>query len=165
MPLSEHEQRVLQQMEKALYAEDPRLATTLKSTASRTGHGLDRRRAATGVLIAIGGLALVLVGVMSQMIWVGAIGFLAMVLGGAWAARPAHDGAATLTSVGPDGKPRGGPARGGPRRGGPARGGPRRGGPGRGGGPGPKTPRTPKGGTFMDRMEQQWGRRKEQGPF
>lgn len=155
MPLSEHEQRVLQQMEKALYAEDPRLATTLKSTASRTGHGLDRRRAATGVLIAIGGLALVLVGVMSQMIWVGAIGFLAMVLGGAWAARPAHDGAATLTSVGPDGKPRGGPARGGPRRGGP----------GRGGGPGSKTPRTPKGGTFMDRMEQQWDRRKEQGPF
>lgn len=148
MPLSEHEQRVLQQMEKALYAEDPRLATTLKSTASRTGHGLDRRRMALGVLIAIGGLALVLVGVMSQMIWVGALGFLAMVLGGAWAAKPGHGGP-TLTSVGPDGKPRGG---------GPGRG-------GGGGGRGPKSPRGPKGGSFMDRMEQQWDRRKEQGPL
>ncbi|HSP60020.1 MAG TPA: DUF3040 domain-containing protein [Ornithinimicrobium sp.] len=156
MPLSEHEQRVLQQMEKALYAEDPRLATTLKSTASRTGHGLDRRRVALGVLVAIGGLALVLVGVMSQMIWVGAIGFLAMVLGGAWAAKPGHTGGATLTSVGPDGKPRGGPGRGGPGRGGPG---------GGGGGRGPKPPRAPKGGSFMDRMEQQWDRRKEQGPF
>ncbi|MGC5583655.1 DUF3040 domain-containing protein [Ornithinimicrobium sp. W1679] len=156
MPLSEHEQRVLQQMEKALYAEDPRLATTLKSTASGPGHGLDRRRLALGVLVAVGGLALVLVGVMSQMIWVGAIGFLAMVLGGAWAATPGHHGP-TLTSVGPDGRPRGG----GPRRGG--RGGD--GGGGGGGGRGPKAPRGPKGGSFMDRMEQQWDRRKEQGPF
>ncbi|MFB9732278.1 DUF3040 domain-containing protein [Ornithinimicrobium kibberense] len=156
MPLSEHEQRVLQQMEKALYAEDPRLATTLKSTASRGGgRGLDRRRMALGVLAAVGGLALVVVGVMSQMIWVGAVGFLAMVLGGAWAATPGHAAGPTLTAVGPDGRPRGG---------GPGRGG-RGGGGGGGGGRGPKAPRGPKGGSFMDRMEQQWDRRKEQGPF
>ena len=89
MPLSEHEQRVLEQMEKALYAEDPRLATQLKRTATTGGPaGLDRRRLAVGVLVALAGLALVVVGVMSQQIWVGAIGFLAMVLGGAWAATP-----------------------------------------------------------------------------
>ena len=30
MPLSEHEQRLLEQMERALYAEDPKLASTLR---------------------------------------------------------------------------------------------------------------------------------------
>ena len=54
MPLSEHEQRVLEQMEKALYAEDPRLATQLKRTAATGGPaGLDRRRLAVGVLLAL----------------------------------------------------------------------------------------------------------------
>ena len=50
VPLSEHEQRVLEQMEQALYAEDPRFATSLvgKSEARQR-----RRRAALGLLIAI----------------------------------------------------------------------------------------------------------------
>ncbi len=147
MPLSEHEQRVLAQMEQALYAEDPRLASTLKSTASAAGHGLDRRRIAIGVLGAVVGLALVVLGVMSQMIWVGAVGFLLMVLGGAWAAKP--HGRPSLGVVGADG-----------RRRGPGGG---RGGGGGGGGRGPKGPR-PTGGGFMERMEQQWDKRKEQGP-
>ena len=154
MPLSEHEQRVLEQMEQALYAEDPRLATTLKSTAAQA-HGIDRRRIALGVLIALGGLALVLTGVMTQMIWIGAVGFLAMVLGGAWAAKPSRSGRPHLGVVGPDGKPRR-PAGGG--------GGNSGGGGGRGG-RGPKPPRAPRDGGFMQRMEQQWDRRKEQGPF
>lgn len=144
MPLSEHEQRVLAQMEKALYAEDPRLASTLKSSASAAGHGLDRRRVALGVLGAVVGLALVVVGVMSHMIWVGAVGFLLMVLGGAWAAKP--QGRPRLGVVGSDGKRRG------------------PGGGGGGGGARPKGPR-PSGGGFMERMEQQWDKRREQGPF
>ena len=41
--------------------------------------GLDRRRLALGILVALAGLALVVVGVMSSLIWVGALGFLAMV--------------------------------------------------------------------------------------
>lgn len=148
MPLSEHEQRVLAQMEKALYAEDPRLASTLKSTATAAGHGLDRRRIAIGVLGAVVGLALVVLGVMSQMIWVGAVGFLLMVLGGAWAAKP--HGRPHLGVVGSDGKRRG---PGGGRGGG-------------GGGRGPKGPRPSSGGgSFMDRMEQQWDKRREQGPY
>lgn len=145
MPLSEHEQRVLAQMEKALYAEDPRLASTLKSTASAAGHGLDRRRVAIGVLGAIAGLALVVLGVMSQMIWVGAVGFLLMVLGGAWAAKP--QGRPTLGVVGANGKRRG------PNGG------------GGGGGSRPKGPRPAGGGSFMDRMEQQWDKRREQGNY
>ncbi|WP_122260669.1 DUF3040 domain-containing protein [Ornithinimicrobium cerasi] len=152
MPLSEHEQRVLEQMEQALYAEDPRLASTLKSTASG-GAGVERRRLVIGVLVALGGLALVLVGVMTQMIWIGAVGFLAMVLGGAWAATPGRHGRPRLGVVGADGQP---------RRSGPS------GGAGGGGGTGPRRPRRPSSGGgaggFMQRMEQQWDRRKEQGP-
>jgi hypothetical protein len=153
VPLSEHEQRVLEQMEQALYAEDPRLASTLKSTASG-GAGVERRRLVIGVLVALGGLGLVLVGVMTQQIWIGAIGFLAMVLGGAWAATPGRHGRPRLGVVGADGQP---------RRSGPAGRAP---GGGRGGG-GPRRPRRPSGGNgggFMQRMEQQWDRRKEQGP-
>ncbi|SOC51620.1 DUF3040 domain-containing protein [Ornithinimicrobium cerasi] len=152
MPLSEHEQRVLEQMEQALYAEDPRLASTLKSTASG-GAAVERRRLVIGVLVALGGLALVLVGVMTQMIWIGAVGFLAMVLGGAWAATPGRHGRPRLGVVGADGQP---------RRSGPS------GGAGGGGGTGPRRPRRPSSGGgaggFMQRMEQQWDRRKEQGP-
>lgn len=146
MPLSEHEQRVLQQMEKALYAEDPRLASTLKSSA-RAGHALDRRRVVLGVVGALAGLALVVLGVMSQTIWVGAIGFLLMVLGGAWAAKP-------------QARPRSGAGGGRPRGGGHGGGG------GRGGGGGGGRPATPRpSGTFMERMEQQWDKRREQGPY
>ncbi len=144
MPLSEHEQRVLQQMEKALYAEDPRLASTLKSSVRGAGHGLDRRRVALGVVGALVGLGLVVLGVMSQMIWVGAIGFLLMVLGGAWAAKP--QGRRRRNAQGGN-HPGGGGGRGG----------------GGGGGGRPVSPRPT--GTFMERMEQQWDKRREQGPY
>jgi hypothetical protein len=36
MPLSENEQRMLEQMERALYAEDPKFATQLKGSDART---------------------------------------------------------------------------------------------------------------------------------
>ena len=45
MPLSEHEQRLLEQMERALYAEDPKLASTLRGADLRAHH---RRRVALG---------------------------------------------------------------------------------------------------------------------
>ena len=47
MPLSEHEQRLLEQMERALYAEDPKFASSLRSSGPRPGI---RRSAVTGVL-------------------------------------------------------------------------------------------------------------------
>ena len=136
MPLSEHEQRVLEQMEKALYAEDPRLATQLKRTAATGGPaGLDRRRLAVGVLLALAGLALVVVGVMSQLSWVGASGCLAMVLGGAWAATPtSRPRLGVVGTTGTVSRPAG------------------------------KGHRTRSTGSFMNRMEQQWDKRKEQGP-
>lgn len=146
MPLSEHEQRVLEQMEQALYAEDPRLASQLKRPTTGTGPStLDRRRIAVGILVAIAGLALVVLGVIFQQtwpgaLWIGAIGFLAMVLGGAWAASPGRRGPVGV--VRPDGTTGARPA---------------------GGRPAGGRPRQPRSGSFMERMEQQWDRRRENG--
>ena len=54
MPLSEHEQRLLEQMERALHAEDPKLASTLQG--SRLRRRLRQRLlvAAVGVLAGAG---------------------------------------------------------------------------------------------------------------
>ena len=51
--------RLLEQMEKALYAEDPKFATSLRSTP---GARAARGRAALGVLGVLGGLGLLIVG-------------------------------------------------------------------------------------------------------
>lgn len=60
MPLSDHEQRLLEQIEQALYAEDPKFAT---SVASRKMRSHPRRKLVLAVFGAIAGLALVAVGV------------------------------------------------------------------------------------------------------
>ena len=78
MPLSEHEQRLLEQMERALYAEDPKFASSLRSAGPRTG---GRRRAAVGVLTALVGVGLLITGAATSLIAVGVAGFLAMLLG------------------------------------------------------------------------------------
>ncbi|WP_405013749.1 DUF3040 domain-containing protein [Kitasatospora sp. NBC_01539] len=75
MPLSEHEQRLLEQMERALYAEDPKFASALEGTGLRT---YTRRRvylAAAGFVV---GIALLMGGMVAQQIWVSVIGFLVM---------------------------------------------------------------------------------------
>jgi len=97
VPLSEHEQKVLQAMEQALYAEDPRFATHI------TNHGLHpgKRRIIVGVFGVVVGLALVLLAALNSLIWLGAIGFALMVAGGAWAFTPAKK--SVLGAVGPDG--------------------------------------------------------------
>ena len=84
MPLSEHEQRLLDQIERALYQEDPKFASTVKSTDLRTHMRRRLRRAAfvlvlgfalllTG-LIGFGGSALgTVVGVAGFVVMVGAL--------------------------------------------------------------------------------------------
>lgn len=78
MPLSEHEQRLLEQMEKALYAEDPKFATTLRSAP---GARAARGRAALGVLAFLAGLGLLIAGVATDLAALGVVGFLAMLVG------------------------------------------------------------------------------------
>lgn len=75
MPLSEHEQRLLEQMERALYAEDPKLASTLRGADPRRHH---RRRVAIGVMGLIAGLVLLLVGVVLPQVAISVVGFLLM---------------------------------------------------------------------------------------
>ncbi len=75
MPLSEHEQRLLEQMERALYAEDPKLASTLRGADPRRHH---RRRVAIGVIGLIVGLVLLLVGVVIPQVAISVVGFLLM---------------------------------------------------------------------------------------
>lgn len=75
MPLSEEELRLLEQMERALVAEDPKLASTLR------GSGLLRRARRQLILSGIGfilGIAMLMSGVVFQITVVGIIGFVVM---------------------------------------------------------------------------------------
>lgn len=88
MPLSEHEQRMLEQLEQALAEEDPKFASSMEGT--RRG-GPTRLRWVIGVTGVVVGLALVLVGINTTM-WVGAAGFAVMVAAVAFALTPPRRG-------------------------------------------------------------------------
>src|SRR3954453_21251021 len=76
VPLSEHEQRLLDQIERALYQEDPKFASTVRSTDLRT-HMKRRLRRAAFVLAL--GFVVMMVGLVSNMWAVGVAGFAVMV--------------------------------------------------------------------------------------
>jgi DUF3040 family protein len=84
MPLSEHEQRMLDQIERALIAEDPKFASTVR--AGRLGRPARRRRL-QGLVLFLLGLVLLIVGVAVHSIWlsnvpiVSVVGFLVMLVG------------------------------------------------------------------------------------
>ena len=78
MPLSEHEQRLLEQMERALYAEDPKFASSLRSAGPRPGN---RRKAAIGVLTLLAGIALLIAGPVTSVVVLGVVGFVVMLAG------------------------------------------------------------------------------------
>ncbi len=82
MPLSEHEQRLLEQMERALYAEDPKFASALRGSDLR---GRYRRRALLGVVGVVAGLALLPVGIATKIFPVSVLGFLVMLGSAIWA--------------------------------------------------------------------------------
>ena len=89
MPLSEHEQRALEQIERALYAEDPKFAHSWRARADV--RSVRRARIVRGIAAVIVGLGLLLGGVVVQGndtvvgVVLGVVGFLLM-LGGAWLA-------------------------------------------------------------------------------
>ncbi|HET9657379.1 MAG TPA: DUF3040 domain-containing protein [Kineosporiaceae bacterium] len=82
VPLSENEQRLLEQMERALYAEDPKFASAMRGAARRSGTG---RRLLIGAVGIIAGLILLVVGVAQQMVVLGVLGFVFMLAGTAYA--------------------------------------------------------------------------------
>ncbi|MDI2036323.1 DUF3040 domain-containing protein [Paenarthrobacter nitroguajacolicus] len=75
MPLSEHEQKLLEQLEKQLHEDDPKFANTMGSDPIRSW---STRHVIIGVLGAIAGILLLLVGVSLQAIPVGVLGFIVM---------------------------------------------------------------------------------------
>ncbi len=84
MPLSEHEQRMLDEIENALYEEDPKFASQVRGR--RFGTPTAKRRMQS-LFIALCGLALLIVGLATRALHVGdvpvlsIIGFVIMFLG------------------------------------------------------------------------------------
>ncbi|ADX72711.1 DUF3040 domain-containing protein [Pseudarthrobacter phenanthrenivorans] len=75
MPLSEHEQKLLEQLEKQLHEDDPKFANSM---GSDPGRSWSTRHVVIGVLGALAGVFLLLVGVTLQNIFVGVLGFVVM---------------------------------------------------------------------------------------
>ena len=82
MPLSEHEQRQLEQIEQALYSDYPKLAQSVRSQDPRIHYKRRVVEAAIGFVIGVG---LLLAGVISKIIFVGVGGFLVMLACAMWA--------------------------------------------------------------------------------
>lgn len=85
MPLSEHEQRLFEQIEQSL-AEDPKFASAVRASDPRF-HA--RRRLLVAVSVIIAGLALVVYGTVSKTPLLGVAGFVVM-LGAAAFAMQSH---------------------------------------------------------------------------
>jgi len=102
VPLSEHEQQLLAQLEKQLHADDPRFVTNMGSRAVR---GASTRNIVLGIVIAVVGLLVLLGGVVIDSLLVGVRGVVVM-------------GAGVYGATMRSGKPRPGgePGKGGPPR-------------------------------------------------
>ena len=132
MPLSEHEQRLLEQMERALYAEDPKFATALRGADLRSHYRRRILQASFGFLV---GIALLVTGVVApSMIALSVLGFIVMLASAffalsSWRAIPGTRETAGPVPSGPRAKTRS---------------------------------RRPKSsGRFMERLEERWNRRRE----
>src|ERR1700733_2485302 len=82
VPLSDHEQRMLDQIEKALYAEDPKFAQSVRARDPRVHYKRRVIQAAIGFLLGVG---LLLAGVITKWVWMGVAGFLVMLTCAMWA--------------------------------------------------------------------------------
>src|SRR3954451_15805215 len=79
VPLSEHEQRLLEQIERALVDDDPKFASTVRTGDRRLRA---RRKLQIGALLVIVGLAVLVGGAVAGSVILGVLGFLVM-FGGA----------------------------------------------------------------------------------
>jgi hypothetical protein len=110
MPLSEHEQRLLEQIERALYAEDPKFASAVRGGRMRKP---SRRRRLQGIALFLAGLVLLIVGVavplrLFEIPVLSVFGFLVMFAGATLAVLGGRRGKADAQRAG-DGGDRGGP--------------------------------------------------------
>ena len=96
MALSDREQKLLEQMEKALYAEDPKFASSLRRSGLTIAPG-ERRHVILGLLSLVAGLALVFGSVVSKIVIVGIPGFLLVLTGFVFIARGLQEPVAAAT--------------------------------------------------------------------
>ena len=82
MPLSEHEQRQLEQIEQALYRENRRLGRLVRSRDPRVHYKRRVVQAASGFGV---GAGMVAAGVILPMVWLAVGGFVVMLVCGIWA--------------------------------------------------------------------------------
>jgi hypothetical protein len=75
VPLSEHEQRLLEQIERALVDDDPKFASTVRTGDRRQKA---RRKLQLGALLVLVGLAGLIGGVAVPLVVLGVVGFLVM---------------------------------------------------------------------------------------
>jgi len=145
VPLSEEELRLLEQMERALVEEDPKLASTLRGTSLRRSA---RRRAILAGFVFAVGITVLMTGAVTQYWYVGIVGFVIMLVsatvalgsvrghqaGAGTEARSAdHPSGFTVIEGGRPGRTR-------------------------------RTRNHPaSSGSFMERMEERWRRRRDQG--
>jgi Protein of unknown function (DUF3040) len=76
MPLSDHEQRMLDQIESALYAEDPKFASSVRGGGLRAPTA--RRRLQGGALFVLG-LAMLVCGIPFKAVWAGPFPILSVI--------------------------------------------------------------------------------------
>ncbi len=160
MPLSEEELRLLEQMERALVEEDPKFASTLRGTSLR--RSARRRAMAAGLVFAIG-IAVLMAGAITALWYLGIAGFLLMLASATVALSAMKGGGNAPADPAPTEHPSGfGVIEGGraTRPGKTSK-------PGRAGRLTGHTRRTRShdrtSGTFMERMEERWRRRKNEG--
>lgn len=77
MALSEHEQRLLDEMERGFYRSEADVMQTASGHRNRTNY----KSLVLGIIVCIAGIAVLIGGVAAQQLWLGLIGF-AVMLGG-----------------------------------------------------------------------------------
>jgi Protein of unknown function (DUF3040) len=153
VPLSEHEQRQLEQIEQALYADYPKLAQAVRAQDPRVHY---KRRAIQAAIVFMIGVGLLLAGVISKIIPVGVGGFVVMLGSAMWALTSwRHMSGVASGRASAMGRASGPGRAPGTMRRGPSGG--RRARRGRRGG------RDRSGLGFMERLEERWRRRQEGG--
>jgi hypothetical protein len=150
VPLSEHEQRQLEQIEQSLYSDYPKLAQSVRSQDPKVHY---KRRVVLATIGFVIGIGLLLAGVISQIIFVGVGGFLVMLACAMWALTSWRHMGGIVSGKGLGvARPQGPPAAvHGRRRQAGRQAGRRRG------------ARDKSGLSFMERLEERWRRRQEGG--
>ncbi|POH65006.1 MULTISPECIES: DUF3040 domain-containing protein [Cryobacterium] len=94
MPLSEQEQRLLEEMERSLYHNDAEFVASVGGTRLRPNY----RSIVLGVLAGVVGIATLVAGVAVQQLWLGIVGFIIMFGGVLLAITPGRTARATRPS-------------------------------------------------------------------